>query len=240
MGTAWIMGFFASAIGTGFGGGFAWMLKGFHKKISTVYALCAGMLMGLLFLEMFPESIDMGGWIPLLFGIIVGWTLFQSFHLLMHKITIVTGNPQKDVFVQTGLLLSLSIAVHNFPIGVAIGAADGSLISKEMMMTLAFHNIPEGIIIFTPLFLAGLRLVTWILCTLSIATPVAIGALIGEFVGRGNQWLLAFMINIALAIILMVTVKEIFKESVKHSSVVYSSLIGTIGFLVIYFYLSLF
>ena len=49
---------------------------------------------------MIPESIELGGWV--LGGIAIGLVLFQSIHLLMDKITIITNSHQKDIFVRSG------------------------------------------------------------------------------------------------------------------------------------------
>ena len=51
---------------------------------------------------MIPESIELGGWVILLGGIAIGLVLFQSIHLLMDKITIITNSHQKDIFVRWG------------------------------------------------------------------------------------------------------------------------------------------
>ncbi|HIA6790574.1 TPA: hypothetical protein ACWRQD_000005 [Staphylococcus aureus] len=107
----------ASALGIGVGGGLAWIMEGFQSGHGFIYSLCAGLIIGLLFFEMIPESIELGGWVILLGGIAIGLVLFQSIHLLMDKITIITNSHQKDIFVRSGVLLIISIAIHNFPIG---------------------------------------------------------------------------------------------------------------------------
>lgn len=56
----------------------------------------------LIIFEMIPESIELGGWVILLGGIAIGLVLFQSIHLLMDKITIITNSHQKDIFVRSG------------------------------------------------------------------------------------------------------------------------------------------
>ena len=65
---------------------------------------------------MIPESIELGGWVILLGGIAIGLVLFQSIHLLMDKITIITNSHQK-IFSFDRVLLIISIAIHNFPVG---------------------------------------------------------------------------------------------------------------------------
>lgn len=238
MSAAWMIGAFASALGIGFGGGLAWIMKRVQQGFVFIYSLCAGLIMGLLFLEMIPESIELGGWAVLAFGIAAGLVLFIYIHRFMDKITIITDSHQKDIFVRSGVLLTISIAIHNFPVGIALGSTSGTDIGNLMLTTLVLHNIPEGIIIFTPLFLAGFGFLTWVFFTTIIALPIAAGSLLGQHFEIGNPSLLAFIINLAIAVIFMVAVKEVFGEAVKNSSVVYCSVIGVFGFGIIYMYLT--
>src|SRR5699024_5811259 len=232
------IGAFASAFGIGVGGGLAWIMKGVQQGFNFIYSLCAGLIMGLLFFEMIPESIELGGWTILAFGIVAGLLLFIFIHRFMDKITIITDSHQKDIFVRSGVLLTISIAIHNFPVGIALGPTIGTDIGSLMLTTLVLHNIPEGIIIFTPLFLAGFGFLTWVLITTFIAIPIAAGSWLGHFFDIGVPSLLAFMINLAIAVIFMVALKEIFGEAIKHSSVLYCSVIGLFGFGIVYLYLT--
>ncbi|WP_235000444.1 ZIP family metal transporter [Virgibacillus dakarensis] len=238
MSAAWMVGAFASAIGIGVGGGLAWIMKRFQRGYNFIYSVCAGLIIGLLFLEMIPESIALGGWVVLAFGFAVGLLLFMYIHRTMDQITIITDSHQKDIFIRSGVLLALSIAVHNFPVGIALGPTIGTDIGSIMLTTLVLHNIPEGIIIFTPLFLAGFGFLTWIFLTTLITIPIAAGSLLGQFFEIGMPFLLAFMINVAIAVIFMVAIKEIFGEAVKNASGVHCSINGLLGFGIIYLYLT--
>ncbi|WP_430787472.1 ZIP family metal transporter [Virgibacillus flavescens] len=239
MSSAWVIGAFASALGIGVGGILAWILKGMQQRFAFIYAICAGMIMGLLFLEMIPESIELGGWVVLAIGITAGIVLFLLIHRLMDNIIIITNSAQKDVFVRSGVLLTISIAIHNFPVGMALGPTIGTEIGSMMVTTLILHNIPEGIIIFTPLFLAGFGILTWLLFTAILAVPIAAGALIGQQFTIGIPSITAFLINLAIAIIFLVAIKEIGSQAIKNSSIFYAIGVGMIGFGSIYIYLYL-
>ncbi len=234
MGPAWVMGAIASGVGLGIGGIFAWMMKGVQQ--SFIYSLCTGLIMGLLFFEMIPESLQLGGWIILLVGVMTGTALFRLIHRLMDNVTIITRSPQKDIFVRTGILLTLSISVHNIPTGIVLGAMEDTDMGNVILLTLFLHNIPEGIIIFTPLFLAGFGMGTWMVCTVIVSFPIAMGSLFGHFIGMDFPYLLAFVVNITISVIFMVAIQEIFKESVKQSSMLYSLIVGIVGLAVIYLF----
>ncbi|WP_188455055.1 ZIP family metal transporter [Virgibacillus oceani] len=239
MDEAWIVGTAASGIGIGAGGGLAWILKKIKHNFTFIYSLSTGLIMGLLFLEMLPESIEMGGWFILVCGLAAGIALFYFIHYCLDKITIITGSKQKDIFVRAGLLLTVSIALHNFPVGLALGSTMGTDIGGTLLATLILHNVPEGIIIFTPLFLAGFGFLTWVLFTVLMTVPIAMGAAFGQYVGIIVPWLLACIVNLAIAIIFMIAVKELFLLAVKHSSIAYSSAVGTLGFGIIFIYFTI-
>lgn len=238
MGVAWIYGVLASTLGIGVGSALAWTMKRIQRGFSFIYAFCTGIIIGLLFLEMIPESIELGGSFVLVIGITLGLLFYIYIHRLMKKIIIITDSYQKDIFVRSGVLLTISIALHNFPVGVSLGLTFGTDIGKYLLTTIILHNIPEGIIIFTPLFLAGFGFITWILFTAFITLPFVIGSIIGQLLNFGISVWLAFIINIAIAIIFVVVVKEIFGEAIRHSSVVYCIGIGIFGFGIIYLYLT--
>lgn len=239
MAITWIISAFASALGIGVGGGIAWIMKGFQQGFGFIYSLCAGLIVGLLFLEMIPESIELGGFINLAIGISIGVVLFQYIHQLMDKIIIITASHQKDIFVRSGVLLTFSIAIHNFPVGIALGPTMGTEIGELMLTTLVLHNIPEGIIVFTPLFLAGFGILTYVFITAIITFPIALGTFLGQIFNIEFPSLLAFVINLSIAIIFIVAVKEIFGEAVRNSNLLYSFVIGLFGFGIIYLYMIL-
>jgi zinc transporter, ZIP family len=238
MSTAWIMGAIASALGIGVGGGLAWLLKGIQKGFAFTYSLCAGLIIGLLCLEMIPESIELGGWIILIIGLGFGLVLFHFLHQIMNNIMIITNSNRKEIFIRSGTLLAISIAIHNFPVGIALGSTLGTDLGGLMLTTLILHNIPEGIIVFTPLFLAGFGLLSWILITILVTFPIAVGSLLGQAFHINMPSLLALLINLAIAIIFMVAIREIFLEAVKESNLIYSTIIGLVGVGIIYLYMN--
>ncbi|WP_040980487.1 MULTISPECIES: ZIP family metal transporter [Oceanobacillus] len=239
MSIGWMIGAIVSAFGISIGCGLAWVLKHIQRGFAFIYALCMGMIIGLLFFEMIPESMELGGWITFVIGVGIGGLLFQYIHKLMGKITIITDNHQKDIFVRSGVLLTISIAIHNFPVGIALGSTVGTETENIMLTTLLLHNIPEGIIIFTPLLLAGFGIFSWLLFTTLVSIPIAAGSLLGQLFEIESSYLLAFILNIAISIIFMVAVKELSGEAVKHSSVISCLAIGGLGLGIIYLYLNL-
>jgi zinc transporter, ZIP family len=231
----YVAGFLASVIGMMFGGSIAWFFR--DKGISTIFSICTGLIFGLVILEILPEGIEIGGWMTVVFGLIFGYLIFSYLEKGAHSITIITNDPKKDVLIHSGALLIISISIHNFPIGIALGANSDASVTNSMMTAIMFHNIPEGIAVFTPLFMAGFGIMTLLIGALIASLPIGVGALIGYKFGMGIPWLLALIISFAMGIILSVAVKEMFGIALKSATTMYCSTLATVGFVFITLYL---
>ena len=154
-----------------------------------------------------------------------------------HKNPIISTESRKQHNLRIGLFLALIIAIHNFPVGVVFGTSEHSQFSLVLLQALILHNIPEGMILFTPLFIAGISYSMLFLLSIIIAVPVALGALIGEMIGQQNNLIWAILISLTVGTIYMVTIKEILPESIKQSSNRYSLLVTLIAFFLMGAYL---
>ncbi|WP_108672426.1 ZIP family metal transporter [Peribacillus acanthi] len=228
----------STAIGIGGGGVLAWLLKGYQRSLSKIYAICAGMILAILLSEIIPEGIELGNFKVFILGVTTGIIIFELLHRMFHNVIQSNNNYQKKSLIYTGMLLSLSISLHNFPIGISLGATNNTSIRKSLVQTIILHNIPEGIIMFLPLFLAGLGFLTWLLLTIFSTLPIAIGAFVGTQIGIDNTLLWSYILALAVGIIFMVTIKEIFLVSIKKSYKV-SIMISLLSFILtfIYFYM---
>lgn len=231
----WMVGFWATFIGVGIGGIVAYFINGFTRSIGAIYAVCAGLILGLISFELAPEALWMGSWVVLLIGFLAGVLLFNLMHMGVYRKSIVPTKTQK-----TGLFLALIITVHNVPMGVVFGASEQSDVSYPLLKAIVLHNIPEGMILFTPLFLIGLRFVNMVLLSIVVSLPVAIGAYIGGEMQLQNDLLWSFLLSLIVGTIYMVTIKEILPESVKYSSNRHTVVIASLSFLLLGAYLFFF
>lgn len=224
----WLIGFLTTFIGIGIGGVIACCINGFSNSIGTIYAVCTGMILGLISFEIAPEAIRLGSWVIFSIGFLAGVILFNLMHRGVHRGVI--GRTKSQKYRKTGLFLSLIIAIHNLPMGVILGVSEHSDFSGLLLKALVLHNIPEGMILFTPLFLAGFRFFKMIFLSIIVAIPVALGVFIGGVIGMQTGLLWSFLISLAVGTIYMVTIKEILPESIRHSSNRTSILVALISF----------
>lgn len=132
-----------------------------------------------------------------------------------------------------------SISLHNFPLGIAFGSSQNMGLSNSVLQTIILHNIPEGIAMFTPLFLAKVKFHASVLFAIIVSLPVGMGAILGSNIGLDHPLLWSLIISSAIGMMIIVTIKEIYFEALNQSSVVYSLLMTGIGTLIIWVYLNL-
>lgn len=54
----WLLGFLWTSAGIFIGGVLAWLFKGINKKAHIIYALCTGIILGLISFEVLPEAVE--------------------------------------------------------------------------------------------------------------------------------------------------------------------------------------
>jgi len=233
----WVLGFLWTSAGIFIGGMIAWLFKGINQRAHIIYALCTGVILGLISFEILPEAVESGDWLSTIIGFILGMMLFKVLHSRLNFRQGKESHAKKNLYIRTGILLMLSFAVHNLPIGITLGANQQPDLAKALLQTLLFHSIPEGIILFIPLILAGFNIFTVLIISLLVSVPVAIGVFIGNFLV--HPLLNTLFMSFAMGMIFIVTISEILYPAL-HKSSVFKILCGTfIGFGVIGYYLHL-
>ncbi|TVY12064.1 iron permease [Paenibacillus cremeus] len=232
-----LWGFLASSAGLLIGGTGAGWVKG--QKVPLVFSLCAGMIIGLVVLDIVPDSIRLGGWPPAVAGLLVGVWVYSQLERWSRRVIVLTHEPKQEVFLYSGVLIALSIAIHNVPTGIALGANASEALARPMLLTIFFHTIPEGIAVFTPLIMAGYGLMSLLVITLVVSLPIAVGALIGGSIGLGSPLLLTLVIALAMGMTLAVAVKEMLGKAVKDSSLGFCAYGAIAGFVLMATYLQL-
>ncbi len=235
----WLLGFLCTSSGILIGGTIAWLFKGLQKNVDIIYGICAGIILGLISFEIFPEAIELGGWLSTLVGFTIGMALFGVLHNGLHYSQGKKSTSKKELYIRTGLLLMFSFAVHHVPMGLILGASQESNFTMAWLQTLFFHSIPEGIILFTPLILAGTNILMGVFISFIVSIPVPLGIFIGGFLGFNHPLINIILINLTMGIIFMITVTEILYPALIKSSIFKVLVWVLIGLGIIGFYLKL-
>ena len=116
-----------------------------------------------------------------------------------------------------GLVLAAAVALHNMPVGMAIGAtfagaahAGGGVLAA---LIIGLHNIPEGMSITAPLLAGGSRPAGAVGIAALSGLPAILGALIGYGAGTMNPLLLSISLSFAAGAMLYVIFGELLPES---------------------------
>jgi len=90
------------------------------------------------------------------------------------------GKPVDQQLHRTGIIVALTLAIHNFPEGIATftSALNGLTVAIPITVAIAIHNIPEGIAVSVPIYQAtgSRRKAFWISFLSGLTEPV--GALL--------------------------------------------------------------
>ena len=184
-----------AGLSTGIGSLIAFVAHRTNKKfLCFSLGLSAGVMIYVSFMEMMPSAKeelvsvfgDRMGILYLLLSFLGGIGLITLIDFLVpesgnpHEIHGVEDMNKKDPLHRVGFIVALSIAIHNFPEGIAtFTTALGSLeVAIPISIAIAIHNIPEGIAISVPIYHStGSRKKAFVYSFLSgLAEPV--GALI--------------------------------------------------------------
>ena len=124
--------------------------------------------------------------------------------------------------VRMGLATALSIAVHNFPEGLAtyVATVDDPAVGLTLATAIAIHNVPEGLCVSIPIYYAtGDRKKAFLWGLLSGVTE-PIGALFGWAVLSNSMSEVAYgiMFSAVAGMMVIITMKELIPTAHRYDS----------------------
>ncbi|MFT3995586.1 MAG: zinc transporter ZupT [Dysgonomonas sp.] len=248
-----------AGLSTGIGSLIALMAKHTNTKfLCAALGFSAGIMLYVSFMEMMPqaklelESVygEKLGTLYLIIAFFAGIALISLIDLIVpkninpHEIQGVEDMHHKHSLKRTGLMVALSIAIHNFPEGIAtFTSALGSLdVAIPITIAIAIHNIPEGIAVAVPIYHAtgNRKKAFWYSFASGLAEPF--GALIA-YIFLIEYWtpaLNGIILSIVSGIMVFISLDELLPSAEKYGEH-HISIIGLVlGMAVMAFSLYLF
>lgn len=218
-----------------------------HKWNDTILGYCAGIMLAAstigLIVPAFQSSASAGlPWWIVGLGVMAGAFFLNIIDLFiphLHSITGLDGEEHRNnSSINRIMLFVMAIAIHKFPEGIAAGVSINSAETASWGVTLgiAFHNIPEGMVIIAPLLLAGVSHVRTILISLAIGLLEVAGVLAGYALGAISLTMLPVMLGFAGGAMLYVTSDEMIPETHAHGyqkQATYALLLGFMSMLLL-------
>lgn len=130
-------------------------------------------------------------------------------------------SPKDSMHINRVMLFVLAIAIHNLPEGIAAGVGFGSdSLSDAFLIAggIALQNIPEGMVIISPMLSAGIKPSRTFLCALSTGLIEVVGTFIGYFAVSISSALLPFALAFAGGTMIYVVSDEMIPETHAHGS----------------------
>ena len=145
-----LLGLFFGTFGTTIGGIIGIKFKNpTNKFLSFILSFASGLMTAIVCFDLLPEAFNLGKLSIVFFGIIFGIITMIFCDVLVEKKfnqkTIIKGS--KNDLLKTGIIVSIGLALHNFPEGLAIGSGFGASLKLGLSLAVAIclHDIPEGI-----------------------------------------------------------------------------------------------
>lgn len=227
------IGFLVGVVGTGLGGAFGFLLKRPSKSfLSSIIGLSGGIMLSIVAFDLIPEAFEISGVGITALGVGLGAIVSAVLDMVMDTM-METAKSEKQSYLKTGILLGLSIALHNFPEGLAIGSgfvAETSL-GFSLAIVIALHNVPEGIAMVVPMKIGGYGALRAFIYSLLVGAPMGLGAYFGVLIGEVAYSLIGVCLAFAGGTMLYITIGELVPKGKELHKGQISTMFVVLGFI---------
>ena len=198
-----------------------------HSWNDVLLGFCAGMMLTASIVCLIMPAIEMSTmaqWWQIAVGITLGVILIGLIDKITPHLHHISGieEPERHTTsvasLNRTLLFVTAIALHKLPEGLATGISFNGDTNNAIAVTItiALQNIPEGMVVVTPLLMVGVRFINTALIAVTIALIEVIGMFVGYFIGDISALFLPVMLAIAGGAMLYVISDEMIPETHAH------------------------
>lgn len=213
---ATLIGLFFGTFGTTIGGIIGIKFKNPTKKfLSFILAFASGLMMAIVCFDLLPEAFNLSTLPTVFLAILLGIIAMIFCDLLVDKKFNSSIKIKKNSLLKTGIIVSIGLALHNFPEGLAIGSGFNASIKLGISLAIAIclHDIPEGISMAVPMKNGGMKISKVIFYVLLSGITTGIGALFGAIIGGISQGVIAMCLAFAAGAMIYIVSGELIPES---------------------------
>lgn len=165
-------------------------------------------MMAVVCFDLIPEALGITNIAMTILGIILGiFTMIYCDLIVQKKFNkdaIVRKN--SNSLLKTGIIVSIGLAIHNIPEGLAIGSGfDASLrLGLGLAIAICLHDIPEGISMSVPMKNGGMKIPKIIFYVVLSGITTGMGAFLGAIVGTISVNVIAICLSFAAGAMLYI------------------------------------
>lgn len=213
-----LIGLFFGTFGTTLGGIIGVTFKkSSNLFLSFILSLASGLMTAIVCFELIPEAMEISNIFNVIMGIIAGIILMIICDVIVEKRFSNTKKMSNNSLLKTGIIVSIGLAIHNFPEGLAIGSGFEASISLgySLAIAIALHDIPEGISMAAPMRKGGMKASKVLLYVILSGVTTGIGAFFGAIIGNISEAIIAMCLSFAAGAMLYIVSGELTPESNK-------------------------
>lgn len=204
-----ILGLFFGTFGTTLGGIIGVVIKKHSNKfLSFILAFASGLMMSVICFDLLPEALGISNIVNVIIGTIIGIVSMIFCDILVEKKFSVNSKAKgmENNLLKTGIIVSIGLAIHNFPEGLAIGSGfEASLkLGLSLAIAICLHDIPEGISMAIPMKNGGMKISKVIFYVILSGITTGIGAFFGAIIGSISQVVISICLSFAAGAMLYI------------------------------------
>ena len=158
--------------------------------------------------DLLPEALGISNIVNVVIGTIIGIVSMIFCDILVEKKFSVNSKTKgmENNLLKTGIIVSIGLAIHNFPEGLAIGSGfEASLkLGLSLAIAICLHDIPEGISMAVPMKNGGMKISKVIFYVILSGITTGIGAFFGVIIGSISQVVISICLSFAAGAMLYI------------------------------------
>lgn len=230
-----LLGLFFGTFGTTIGGILGIVVKkNSNKFLSFILSFASGLMMAVICFDLIPEALGISSIYGVIFGVLIGIISMIFCDVVVQKKFNTKQYNSKNDLLKTGIIVSIGLAIHNFPEGLAIGSGfEASLrLGLGLAIAICLHDIPEGISMAVPMKNGGMKKSKVIFYVILSGITTGIGAFFGAIVGSISEDVIAICLSFAAGAMLYIVSGELIPESNKLYKGRMSAIGNMLGFII--------
>ena len=230
-----LLGLFFGTFGTTLGGIIGCFFnKVSNKFLSFILSFASGLMMAVICFDLIPEALELANILAVIIGIGFGIIAMIICDKLVETKFSKKQSLKSNNLLKTGIIVSIGLAIHNFPEGLAIGSGfeASTKLGIGLAIAICLHDVPEGISMSVPMKNGGMKLWKVLFYVFFSGVTTGVGAFFGAIIGSISETVIAMALSFAAGAMLYIVSGELIPESNKLYKGRMSAVGNMIGFII--------